>query len=68
MWGTSLHGLFESDDFRAAFLGIAPTAPFGAARESQLDAVADLLEDHLDLEAVERLVATAVPPPAVPPR
>jgi adenosylcobyric acid synthase len=68
VWGTSLHGLFESDDFRAAFLGIAPTAPFGAAREAQLDAVADLLEDHLDLEAVERLVATAVPPPAVPPR
>jgi adenosylcobyric acid synthase len=59
--GTSLHGLFESDAFRAAYLGVRDPVPFAAAREAQLDAVADLLESHLDLPAVERLVEGAAP-------
>jgi adenosylcobyric acid synthase len=58
-WGTSLHGLFESDAVRAAFLGITASSSFAAAREAQLDAVADHLEAHLDLAAVERLIASA---------
>jgi len=57
LYGTSLHGLFEADEFRAAFLGLAgPTWSFAAAREQQLDRMADLLEAHLDLAAVERLI------------
>ena len=56
VWGTSLHGLFESDGFRAAFLGLAASRSFAAAREQQLDAVADHLAEHLDLAAVDRLL------------
>jgi adenosylcobyric acid synthase len=58
--GTSLHGLFEADGFRAAFLaGLGrPTGitSFAAAREAQLDRLGDLVERHLDLGAIERLI------------
>ncbi len=76
--GTSLHGLFEGDAFRAAFLTevgrragktfVPAGVSFAAAREAQFDAVADLLEAHLDLDAVWSLVASAGSPvgPALP--
>lgn len=64
--GTNLHGVFESDEFRYAFLTkIADTrgfrfppstASFGAARTAQLDRLGDLVEQHLDLGAVDRLI------------
>ncbi len=64
--GTVLHGLFESDGFRAAFLAevgrragrvLAPCGvSFAAAREGQLDRLADLLEAHLDLAALEAII------------
>jgi adenosylcobyric acid synthase len=64
--GTTLHGLFESDGFRAAFLAEMagrrgkPFSPsgvsFAAAREAQLDRLADLVETHLDTAAVEALI------------
>jgi adenosylcobyric acid synthase len=67
IWGTSLHGLFECDDFRTAFLSavadrrsktFAPSGlSFAAAREAQFDRLADLVEAHLDIAAVERLIA-----------
>jgi len=60
--GTSLHGLFEEDGFRAAFLcevgrrrdkAFVPAGvSFSAARDAQFDRLADLLEAHLDLETV----------------
>jgi adenosylcobyric acid synthase len=57
VYGTSLHGLFESDGFRAAFVGLpASTWSFAVARERQLDRTADLLESHLDLAAIERII------------
>ena len=69
--GTSLHGLFEEDGFRAAFLMAAARrrgkrfAPAGvsftAARQAQLDRFADLLEGHLDLPALEAIITGAVP-------
>jgi adenosylcobyric acid synthase len=64
--GTTLHGLFEEDGFRAAFLSEVAArrgkrrgpsgVSFAAARESQIDRLADLLEAHLDLDALEGLL------------
>ena len=64
--GTSLHGLFEEDGFRTAFLSevaarrgkrwVATGVSFAAARESQIDRLADLVEAHLDWSAVEALL------------
>jgi adenosylcobyric acid synthase len=60
--GTSLHGLFEEDGFRAMFLTevgrrrdktfIPAGVSFGAAREAQFNRLADLIEAHVDFEAV----------------
>jgi adenosylcobyric acid synthase len=65
--GTSLHGLFEQDRFRAAFLeevsrrrgrGFVPArGSFASVRNTHFDRLADLLERHLDLAAVERIIS-----------
>ena len=67
--GTSLHGLFETDGFRTAFLAAVaarrhkPFNPsglsFAAARDAQFDRLAALVEAHLDMAALVRLIATA---------
>jgi adenosylcobyric acid synthase len=70
--GTSLHGLFESDDLRAGILrwaadraGVpAPDLPgvrFGELRMARLDQIADTLEAHLDLERLVALIAEGAP-------
>jgi adenosylcobyric acid synthase len=72
VWGTTWHGLLESDGFRRAFLtevaamtgrAYRPGAPvsFAAVRETRLDALADLVADHLDTEALDALLAKGVP-------
>ena len=62
--GTTLHGIFEEDGFRTAFLGMEPSGvSFAAAREAQLDRLADLLEAHLDLAAVDALIKEGAPAP-----
>ena len=64
--GTTLHGLFDSDDFRRRFLtevaeraatsyspgGLSPAA----RRDQELDRLADHLELSLDIEAIRALV------------
>jgi adenosylcobyric acid synthase len=64
--GTTLHGLLDDDDFRAVFLGaVAARAGkryggrgrFELARQQRIDTVADAIEEHLDLGAVDRLLA-----------
>jgi adenosylcobyric acid synthase len=65
--GTSLHGLFEEDGFRAAFLAdvarrrgkswLPAGVSFAAARDAQLDRLADVLETHLDLPRLEALLS-----------
>jgi adenosylcobyric acid synthase len=68
--GTSLHGIFESDAFRRMFLtevarrrGITfrPAATsFAAARERQLDRLGDLVENHVDLATLSRLIEASL--------
>lgn len=70
--GTSLHGIFEQDGFRATFLTevgrrrnktfVPAGVSFAAAREEQFDRLADLLEGHLDLVATDRLLAEGALP------
>ncbi|MGH8975670.1 MAG: cobyric acid synthase [Acidimicrobiia bacterium] len=67
--GTTLHGLFDADGFRTAFLAevarrrgktFTPSGvSFAAARESQLDRLADLVEAHLDTAALDALIKEA---------
>ena len=82
--GTHWHGTFESDEFRRRFLAeaarlagrdgfaVAPDTRFAAVRERALDVLGDLVEEHLDTEALWRLIeygpATGLPvvPPGAP--
>jgi len=61
--GTYLHGLFAGDEFRRAFLARLGAPSDGIAYEARveatLDALADHLERHLDLDG---LLAAAHPP------
>ncbi len=69
--GTTLHGLLERDEFRAALLTEVATRAgkrfvpagicFAAERAARVDALADLLAAHLDLETVGNLVAEGAP-------
>jgi adenosylcobyric acid synthase len=56
--GTYVHGLFTGDAFRKAWLanlGIASTLAYESQIESALDALADHLEAHLDIDAVLKI-------------
>ncbi|ORW95605.1 cobyric acid synthase [Mycolicibacter terrae] len=70
VFGTMRHGSLEGDAPRAAFLaetlGLEPSGvSFPAAREHRLDLLADLIEEHLDVDAVLDL-ARGGPPPGLP--
>jgi adenosylcobyric acid synthase len=80
VWGTSWHGTLENDAFRRAFLTEvaaltgrdfkpAPDTCFAELRQSQLDLLGDLVADHLDTVAVERLIESGAPAglPVLPP-
>ncbi|MBF6173874.1 cobyric acid synthase [Nocardia blacklockiae] len=74
VWGTHLHGLLESDEFRRAWLRtvarhagrtgfvVAQDVSVAEVRAEQLDLLADLIEKHLDLDHLERLLASGAPP------
>ena len=74
VYGTTVHGLFENDAFRSWFLADVAARrgrawepsglDYAAAREEQIDRIADACEEYLDLERVWRIVETgAVSPP-----
>ena len=62
--GCYVHGLFSSDAFRSAFLtrlGHRSDTQFEAGVEATLDALADHLERHADLDAIWELAQTPNP-------
>ncbi|TDD38980.1 cobyric acid synthase [Nonomuraea terrae] len=79
VWGTTWHGALENDGFRRAFLTDvaeragrafvpAPGTDFARLREERLDALGDLVERHLDTEALLRLIEHGPPElPVLPP-
>jgi adenosylcobyric acid synthase len=79
VFGTVWHGALESDGFRRAFLAEVAaltgrawepgTRSFEGVRQDRLDALGDLVAEHLDTDAVARLLAEGVPSalPFVPP-
>jgi adenosylcobyric acid synthase len=81
VFGTHWHGTFESDGYRRAFLTeaatlagrtgftVAPDTDFAVRRESFLDLLGDLVEEHLDTAALWRLIESGPPAglPFVPP-
>jgi adenosylcobyric acid synthase len=65
--GTLWHGALENDEFRRGFLAdvarrtgrrftVSPDTSFEAARQARLDALGDLVTEHLDNAAVDRLI------------
>jgi adenosylcobyric acid synthase len=78
VFGTLWHGSLEGDAFRRALLDTVaahaglrlPTGEvsFPAARETRIDAIADAVEEHLDVEAVLRLVEHGATPGLPPVR
>jgi adenosylcobyric acid synthase len=77
--GTVWHGALESDGMRRAYLAevaaaagrdwLPGTASFADVRQARLDALGDLVADHLDTTAVLRLLELGAPDglPFVPP-
>lgn len=73
VFGTNWHGTFETDEFRRAFLTtaarlagrhgfvVAPDIRFAALRESVLDLLGDLVEEHLDTGSLWRLIESGAP-------
>lgn len=67
--GTSLHGLLENDDVRNALLHlvaqrrkhpyVSSGMSFARAREERIDRLADALEEHVDIDALIRIVSSA---------
>jgi adenosylcobyric acid synthase len=72
VFGTMWHGSLEGDTFRQAFLGEAArllggsrppsTVSFPASRERRLDLLGDLVEEHLDVDALLDLALSGPPP------
>jgi len=74
VFGTMWHGSLEGDELRGAFLAAALGRPpsgasFTAARERRLDLLGDLVEQHLDIEALLGLARAGAPAglPVLPP-
>ncbi len=62
--GTMVHGALEDDGHRANYLatalGVTSRAGFSASRERRLDLLGDLVEEHLDVDALLRLATEGI--------
>ena len=76
VFGTMWHGSLEGDAFRNAFLRevVGPTwspsgVSFSERREGRFELLADLVEEHLDVDALVSLARTGTPSgvPFLPP-
>ena len=79
VFGTMWHGSLESDGFRRAWLGLAAAAAgtaytpsgvcFAERREARFELLADLVEEHLDVDALLDLAVSGPPAglPVLPP-
>lgn len=58
IWGSYLHGLFDNDGFRHAWLAGLGRAGEGRVfdRQAAYDRLADHFEAHLDLDAIEHMI------------
>lgn len=76
VWGTTWHGIFDNDEFRRAFLTHVATAAgrdftvatdtsFAQVRDRRLDLLGDLVEEHLDTDALIELINVG-PPQGLP--
>jgi adenosylcobyric acid synthase len=76
VFGTHWHGLLDNDDFRRGWLSrvadaagrggfVAADTDVAARRDAQLDAIADLLAAHLDVDAVLGLLDGPPPRPLI---
>jgi adenosylcobyric acid synthase len=73
VFGTHWHGLFDNDDFRRQWLTLAAAAAgrdgfvvadgvdVAARRDAQMDLMADLLDAHLDVDAITGLLDDGPP-------
>ncbi|MGW4632821.1 cobyric acid synthase [Nocardia sp. NPDC004415] len=73
IWGTHVHGLLESDEFRRHWLTevaaragrtgftVSPATSVADTRTAQLDLLADLVEQHLDRTALDHLIRHGAP-------
>ncbi|HEY1828656.1 MAG TPA: cobyric acid synthase [Acidimicrobiales bacterium] len=72
IFGTAVHGAFEADGFRHAFLALVAQEAgkiwrpsgrsFEAARQSQIDRVADACADALDFDTLWRIIESSAIP------
>jgi len=81
VFGTHWHGAFESNEFRRRFLTlaagiagrhgfeVAPDTDYAALRMATVDRLGDMVEEHLDTEALWRLIENGAPAglPFIPP-
>jgi adenosylcobyric acid synthase len=68
--GTMVHGSLEDDGTRSAYLrdalGIESAASFPEARARRLDLLGDLVEEHIDVDALLDLTGSGTPRDRVP--